>query len=108
MLVYFEYMRKFKHKSTGFVLFEAKATSEGVEARNGERLIRLGENEVLKLKDFAGLLLNLHEVIVAMVSNPLEIFGYGGGIGLVSCECETVKDNRDGVAYFSLQFEDIG
>lgn len=75
-------MRKFEDKSAGFVLFETKtkSTAEHVEARGWDGLVWLGKNEVLELEDLAHLLLYLHVVIVAMVSNPLELLGNGGGL----------------------------
>lgn len=81
MLVNFKYMREFEDESAGFVLFKTKSTSESVEARGWDSLVWLGKNEVLELEDLAHLLLYLHVVIVAMVSNPLELLGNGGGLG---------------------------
>lgn len=81
VLVNVENVREFEDKSAGLVLFEAKAASEEVEARDGEGLVGQGEDEFLELKDLAGLLLDLHVVVVAMVTYALELFGDGGGLG---------------------------
>ncbi len=84
MLVYLENVREFEDESTSFVLFEAEAARKEVKARDWERLVDLGENEVLELEDLAGFLLDFHVVIVAMVAYTFLLFGDGGGLGLGS------------------------
>lgn len=81
VLVNVENVREFENKSAGLVQFEAEAASEEVEARDGEGLVGQEEDEFLELEDLAGLLLDLHVVVVAMVTYALELFGDGGGLG---------------------------
>lgn len=81
MLVNLEDVWEFEDESSSFVLFEADTASEEVEARDGEGLVDLGENEVLELEYFAGFLLDFHVVIEAMVTDTLDFFGDGGGLG---------------------------
>ena len=85
MLVNLENVRELEDESAGFVLFEAEAAREEVEARDWEGVVELGENEVLKFQDFAGFLLDFHVVVVAMVTYTLKLFGDGGGLGHGSC-----------------------
>lgn len=42
MLVNIENVREFENESAGFVLFEAEAASEEIQARDGEGLVGLG------------------------------------------------------------------
>ena len=85
VLVNLENVRELEDESAGFVLFEAKAAREEVEARDWEGVVELGENEVLKFQDFAGFLLDFHVVVVAMVTYTLKLFGDRGGLGHGSC-----------------------
>lgn len=81
MLVNLENVREFENESAGFVLLEADAAREEVEARGGEDVVGLGEDEVLELEHLAGLLLDFHVVVKAMVPYTLKLFGDGGGLG---------------------------
>lgn len=49
VFVYLKNMGEFEDECAGFVLFEVKATSEGVQARDCDGLIGLGEEEILEL-----------------------------------------------------------
>ena len=40
----------------------------------------MSENEVLEFEDLVHLLLDLHVVLVAVVSDHLELLGYGDGL----------------------------
>lgn len=108
MLVNLKDMREFEDESTSFVLFETEAASEEVEAGDLDDLVRLGENEVLEFEDLAGLLLNLHVIVVAMVSDSFLLLGYGGGLGHGSCGSEIQEDECDGFQSFGFGFEEIG
>lgn len=100
VLVNLENMRESEHESAGLVLFEAEAASEEVEARGLDDLIGLGENEVLELDDFAGLLLDLHVVVVAMVTDPFHFLGDGGGLGHGSRGSQIEEEERNGLQRF--------
>lgn len=80
VFIYLKNMGEFEDECTSFVLFEVKATSEGVQARDWEGLMGLAEKEVLEFEDFAKLLLDFHVVVIAVIANTLELLGNGGGL----------------------------
>lgn len=77
----FEHVRELEDERAGLVAArESDAPGDGFETRDWERLVGLGEDDVLEFENLAGFLLDLHVVVVAMVANPLLLFGNGGGL----------------------------
>lgn len=76
-----EHVRELEDERAGLVAArEPDAPGYGFETRDWEPLVWFREDDVLEFEDFAGFLLDLHVVVVAMVANPLLLFGNVGGL----------------------------
>lgn len=108
VLVNFKHVGEFEQKCAAFVLFETEAAGKGVEARDGESLVVLSEDDVLKFKDFSNFFLDFHEIIKTMVSDPFLFLRYGGGLRHGSCEDKIVKNTWKGSEVCIIRFEGTG
>lgn len=71
------------------------AAGEEVEFGDLDDLVWLGEDEVLEFEDFSGFFFDFHVVVVAMVADPVLLFGYGGGLGHGSGRIQVEDDEGD-------------
>lgn len=112
MLVNLEDEGEFEYERACFVLFEADAASESVEARDWKGLVELREYKVLKFENLARFLLNFHVIVVAMISKSLLFLGDCGRLRHFSrgieIEVEQVRNQWKTLMNSRLVIDDIG